>query len=86
MSISEIIFFQKVIPENLMGLLVRNKIIKIVKWKKSIFNSINSTSNSISSYCSPYFNALNNNEDDLFKFQNYLFKLCGKFKISLIKE
>ena len=31
MSISEIIFFQKVIPENLMGLLVRNKIIKIVK-------------------------------------------------------
>ena len=31
MSISEIIFFQKVIPENLMGLLERNKIIKIVK-------------------------------------------------------
>jgi len=86
LPISKIIRHQKVIPENLMGLLERNKIKKIVKRKKSIFNCINSTPSSISSYNSSNINALNNNEDDFIKFQNYLFKLCGKFKINLIRE
>ena len=58
-----------------------------MKRKKSIFNYINSTSSdSISSYNSLNFNTLNNNEDDFIKFQNFLFNLCGNFKINLIKE
>jgi len=87
MPISKLILRQKVIPECLMGLLEKNKFLKIVKRKKSIFNCINSTSSdSISSYNSLNFNALNNNEDDFIKFQNYLFNLCGNFKINSIKE
>ena len=87
MPISKLILRQKVIPEYLMGLLEKNKFLKIVKRKKSIFNCINSTSSdSISSYNSLNFNALNNNEDDFIKFQNYLFNLCGNFKINSIKE
>ena len=83
LPISKLIRHQKVIPENLIGLL------EIVKRKKSIFNCINSTSNSpISSYDSNDVNVLNNDEEDFInpKFQNYLFKLCGNFKINLIKE
>ena len=83
MPISKLIRHQKVIPENLIGLL------EIVKRKKSIFNCINSASSSpISSYDSNNVNALNNDEEDFInpKFQNYLFKLCGNFKINLIKE
>ena len=83
MPISKMIRYQKVIPENLIGLLEKNKIIKIIKRKKSIFNCINSTSSSNSSYNSINVNALNNNEEDFIKFQNYLFKLCGNFKINL---
>ena len=82
MPISKLIWHQKVIPENLIGLL------EIVKRKKSIFNCINNTPSSASSYDSNNTNALNNNEkeEDFIKYQNYLFKLCGKFKINLIKE
>ena len=87
MSIGKLIRRQKVIPENLMDLLEKNKFLKIVKRKKSIFNCINSISNaSISSYYSNNVNTLNNNEDDYIKFQNYLLRLCGNFKINLIKE
>ena len=85
--IGKLIRRQKVIPENLMDLLEKNKFLKIVKRKKSIFNCINSISNaSISSYYSNNVNTLNNNEDDYIKFQNYLLRLCGNFKINLIKE
>jgi hypothetical protein len=83
MPISKLIWHQKVIPENLIGLL------EIVKRKKSIFNCINSTySSPISSYDSNNVNALNNDEEDFNnpKFQNYLFKLCGNFINNLIKE
>ena len=82
MPISKLIWHQKVIPENLIGLL------EIVKRKKFIFNCINNTPSSASSYDSNNTNALNNNEkeEDFIKYQNYLFKLCGKFKINLIKE
>ena len=84
MPISIIIRHQKVIPENLMGLLRKNKIIKIEKRKKSIFNCINSISSNDSSYNSPnIINALNNNEEDFIKCQNYLINLCGNFKINL---
>ena len=76
MPISKLIRHQKVIPENLMVLLEKNR---IVKRKKSIFNCIKSTSSdSICSYNSN--NALNNNEDDYIKFQNYLLNLCCKLK------
>ena len=85
--IGKLIRRQKVIPENLMDLLEKNKFLKIVKRKKSIFNCINSISNaSISSYYSNNVNTLNNNEDDYIKIQNYLLRLCGNFKINLIKE
>ena len=83
MPISKLIRHQKVIPENLIGLL------EIVKRKKSIFNCINSASSSpISSYDSNNVNALNNDEEDFInpKFQNYLFKLCDNFINNLIKE
>ena len=80
--ISKLIRHQKVIPENLISLL------EIVKRKKSIFNYTNSTSSSPSSYDSNNVNTLNKNEEDFIKpkFQNYLYKLCGNFKINLIKE
>ena len=62
LPISKLIRHQKVIPENLIGLL------EIVKRKKSIFNCINSTSNSpISSYDSNDVNVLNNDEEDFIK-------------------
>jgi hypothetical protein len=82
MPISKLIRHQKVIPENLIGLL------EVVKRKKSIFICLSNTPSSASSYDSNITNTLNNyeEEEDFIKYQNYLNKLCGNFKINLIKE
>ena len=81
LTISKKIRYQKVIPQNLMGLLKENKIKIIKKRKKSIFSYINSISIKDSSYNSLNDNdALNNNEEDFIKCQNYLFNLCGNLK------
>ena len=85
MPISKKIRYHKVIPQNLMGLLKENKIKNILNRKKSIFSYINSISCNDNSYNSlNNNNALNNNEEDFIKCQNYLLNLCGKFKINLI--
>ena len=73
MPISKKIRYQKVIPQNLIGLLKENKIKKIVKRKKTISN--NSSYNSLNNN-----NALNNNEEDFIKGENYLFNLCDNLK------